>query len=127
MNTKQITEIITPFDKREGEGVNYIHNEIISAISELYIDCPECSNIFGSDEQYQCTTCGGGSRINVLDWMKNEYRDSKNYKLFPELVKMLENVINEIELKRGTMYSAESPHIPQAKELIKKSKILLIN
>lgn len=53
---------------------NYTINEIIDRISNLYIDCPECENIIDSDDQYQCTTCGGGSRINVLDWITKEIK-----------------------------------------------------
>lgn len=53
-----------------------LRNEIIDRISDLSIECPECESIIGSDEQYQCGTCGcsGGcsGRINVLSWIKRE-------------------------------------------------------
>lgn len=57
-------------EKKDNDGWNYVHNEIIDRISSLEISCPECENIIHSDEQYQCVTCGGGSSINVLSWVK---------------------------------------------------------
>ncbi len=60
---------MTIFDKT---NENYIKDEIIDRISNLYIDCPDCESIILDDDQYQCTTCGGGSRINVLTWVKEQ-------------------------------------------------------
>jgi len=62
------------FEKTEGEGWNYTHNEIINRISELYINCPECETVIHDDEQYQCCTCGGGSRINVRRWVEEKLK-----------------------------------------------------
>lgn len=68
-----MVDLKTVFNKTEDpEGWDYTRNEIIDRISSLTIDCPECENM--DDEQYQCGTCGGGSRISVLDWMKNEIK-----------------------------------------------------
>lgn len=50
------------------------HDEIIDRMSDLYVDCPECENIIHSDEQYQCGTCSGGSRIYVLDWVAQLFK-----------------------------------------------------
>lgn len=60
-------------EKKGGEW-DYVNDEIISRIGELHIDCPECENIIGSDEQYQCGTCGGGAKINVLEWIKSQLK-----------------------------------------------------
>lgn len=60
------------------ESNSYIRIEILDRIGLLYIDCPECENIIGSDEQYQCCTCGGGGRINVLSWVNSESNDKTN-------------------------------------------------
>lgn len=57
------------FDKR---GDDYVHDTIIERIGSLEVDCPECENIIPSDEQYQCGTCGGGSMINVLSWIRSK-------------------------------------------------------
>ena len=64
------------FDKiKNDDGWNYVHNEIIDRISNLTIDCPECENIIHDDEQYQCTTCEGGSKIFVMTWIKEELKN----------------------------------------------------
>lgn len=55
------------------ENKNYIEDEIINRLSVLYIDCPECEDIIHTDEQYQCCTCGGGGRINILNYIKKTY------------------------------------------------------
>jgi len=60
------------FFKKKGGEWDYVHDEIIERISKLTISCPECENIILDDEQYQCTTCGGGSSINVLFWINNQ-------------------------------------------------------
>jgi len=65
------------FNKVEDkEGYAYVKNEIIDRVSALYVDCPECETIIHDDEQYQCGTCGGGGRINVLDWVKNQIKNN---------------------------------------------------
>lgn len=51
-----------------------LNGEIIKRISSLMIDCPECETIILDDEQYQCTTCGGGSELNVLNWIKRNVK-----------------------------------------------------
>lgn len=53
---------------------SYVHDEIIDRINGLYVNCPECENIIHDDDQYQCMTCGGGSRINVMEWVKNKIK-----------------------------------------------------
>ena len=64
-------EIVNNFLKNNSDEYN-VHSEIINRISSLNleIDCPECENIIFDDEQYQCGTCGGGAKINVLSWLK---------------------------------------------------------
>jgi ribosomal protein L37E len=63
----------TIFDKKEDkDGWHYVRNEIIDRISDLAIDCPECESIIYDDAQYQCGTCGGGAKINVLNWVKKQ-------------------------------------------------------
>jgi hypothetical protein len=56
-----------------------MQEEIIERISYelcgLRIGCPECEYI--DDEQYHCTTCGGGEghgTIRILDYLK-EHKD----------------------------------------------------
>lgn len=72
-DSKTKVDFKTIFDKTKNDDRwGYTRNEIIDRISSLTIDCPECENIIHSDEQYQCGTCGGGSRIFVLDWVKNQ-------------------------------------------------------
>lgn len=49
-----------------------INIEILEAIKELYVDCPDCKWVYG-DDQYTCTTCwreGGSGKINVFEWLK---------------------------------------------------------
>jgi hypothetical protein len=58
--------------QKHGGAWDYVHDTIIDRISNLYIDCPECENIIGDDEQYQCGTCDGGARINVMGWIKKQ-------------------------------------------------------
>lgn len=66
------------FNQSDGtDDWGYTRNEILERISSLYIDCPECESIIHSDEQYQCNTCGGGARINVLSWMKSQIENFK--------------------------------------------------
>lgn len=46
--------------------------EILSLISDLEIDCPDCKYVY-DDNQYTCTTCwceGGQGKINVLQYIK---------------------------------------------------------
>jgi len=50
-----------------------IKDEILVSIKELKIDCPDCENMY-DDDQYTCTTCwceGGGGKINVVEWLKD--------------------------------------------------------
>jgi hypothetical protein len=62
-------------EKRDNQnGWSYTHNEVIERISSLAIDCPECEDILHSDEQYQCNTCGGGGKINVLSYFKKNLK-----------------------------------------------------
>ncbi len=72
MNTHIIIPIANIEEQAKNDEWEYTHNEIISRISNLTIDCPECKNIIHSDEQYQCGTCDGGSKIYVLDWLKQQ-------------------------------------------------------
>ncbi len=61
------------FEKRNNDW-SWTHDEIVDRANELSFDCPECENIIHSDEQYQCTTCGGGSKIYIIQWLKdNDY------------------------------------------------------
>lgn len=64
-----MADLKTMFERIEGYD---LRNEIIDRISSLTIDCPECEIIIYDDEQYQCGTCNGGSRIYVLDWIIEE-------------------------------------------------------
>jgi len=57
-----------------GNSFSYVHDEIIDRINELTIDCPECETIIYDDPQYQCGTCDGGSRINVLTWIEKQIK-----------------------------------------------------
>lgn len=57
------------FTKKGGEW-DFINDEIINRLDGVFIDCPECESIIHSDEQYQCGTCNGGARINVLTWIR---------------------------------------------------------
>lgn len=54
---------------------DFIKNEILSRIKSevkyIYIDCPECENMY--DDQYQCGTCGcsgGYGKIPITDYIK---------------------------------------------------------
>lgn len=51
---------------------SYIHDEIVDRIGDLRVNCPECENI--DDDQYACTTCWGGGRINVLEWINEQIK-----------------------------------------------------
>jgi len=64
-------------ETKDDDGWGYTRNEIIDRISSLTIDCPECENIIHDDEQYQCGTCDGGSRIFVLKWIKRQIENIK--------------------------------------------------
>lgn len=66
----EIGDILTK--RNDEDGWHYTHNEIIERISELYINCPECESIIHSDSQYQCGTCGGGAKINVLRYITED-------------------------------------------------------
>lgn len=72
MNIHIIIPIANIEKQPKNDGWEYTHNEIISRLSNLTIDCPECETIIHSDEQYQCGTCGGGSKIYVLDWLRKQ-------------------------------------------------------
>lgn len=53
-------------------GLENIKETILDEIRILKIECPECESMY-SDDQYTCTTCwceGGGGRINVLEYLK---------------------------------------------------------
>lgn len=68
---------------------DFVRNEIIDRLFYNTIDCPECESIIGSDEQYQCLTCGNGGKINLHNWVKakskdNSHRDFKAGALSPE-------------------------------------------
>lgn len=68
------THIIIPITnlKEKKDKYSYVHNEIIERIKSITIDCPECETIIHDDEQYQCGTCEGSSKIYVLNWIKNQ-------------------------------------------------------
>lgn len=63
---------------KDDDGWNYVRNNIIDRVSELTVTCPECENILLDDDQYQCTTCGGQCKINVLNWVKDEFKHNQN-------------------------------------------------
>ena len=49
-----------------------IHSEIITRISKLTVECPDCEDVY--DDQYTCTTCfsqGGNGNIDVLEYLEN--------------------------------------------------------
>lgn len=55
----------------------YINDEILDRIKELYIDCPECETIILGDEQYSCTLCEGSGRLSVYTLMKEQFDKSE--------------------------------------------------
>jgi DNA-directed RNA polymerase subunit M/transcription elongation factor TFIIS len=83
------------FNKQNTEH-SYVHDEIVDRISGLYIDCPECENIIHSDEQYQCGTCGGGVRINVLNWVKEQAERAIKKPVQIQATKKFNDVINSL-------------------------------
>ena len=92
-----MADLKTIFDKTEDkDGWVNTHNEIIDRISALTIDCPECENIIHDDEQYQCGTCNGGSKIFVLDWIKKQISDIRPA---PADKKLLGKTIFDVKLK----------------------------
>jgi uncharacterized C2H2 Zn-finger protein len=63
----EMNSALTKIEKND--GWEFVHNEIVNRIGELYIDCPECESI--DDEQYACQTCGGYplGKLNVLTYL----------------------------------------------------------
>ena len=48
-----------------------IRERVLTALSRLTVDCPECESMY--DDQYQCGSCGAGSgngKISVMDYLK---------------------------------------------------------